>query len=221
MALWTGCSSSGEAVPTPSTAAGTGRATVADAGTSSSAPSATRPFQTLPPVGSYRYPTAPNAVVVQISSRVPAGPAVPLLTVYGDGLVIAGTTAGWFQGSIADGDIQLFLDEAESVGLLDDELTLRGPDAGADPDLTVLLDVDGTRRVHEFDLSRIERPVALRAFLQDASVYNRFALSDPVDAGAWVACDDTGGCEVAPTPSSPSDRPVLPHEDVGDLLTGP
>lgn len=215
--------------------------------------SAAETFETLPPVDTYVYPTAPGAVVAQISSRVPVGPAVPLLTVYGDGLVITGTSAGWFEGRIANGDIQLFLDEAESVGLLDDELSLRGPDTGADPNLTVLFDVDGTRRLHEFDLSRIERPVALRAFLQNSSVYNRFALSDPFDPGAWLHCsdvtpddtddaditddtDDSGDldgagerddsgeavrCEVLDTPSSPTDRPVLPHEDPDTLVTPP
>ena len=244
LALSSACSDAGDAVSTVSTTAESGAtapaASVAGSESPVSAPSAsvppttgrsttatsdTRSFETLPPVNSYLYPSEPDAVVAQISSRVPVGPPTPLLTIYGDGRVVAGTTAGWFEGRIADGDIQLFLDEAESVGLLDDPLTLRGPDSDAEPDLTALFDVDGERRFHEFDLSRIERPVALRAFLQDASVYNRFALSDPFDPGAWLSCDtDAGGvdgCEVLEAPSSPADRPVLPHEIVDDLLSPP
>ena len=176
-------------------------------------------FETLPPAGSFSYPTEPDAVVLQISSKVESGPPVPLFTLYGDRRVVAGTTAGWFEGQVADGDVQLLLGEAESVGLLDSELSLRGPDPDVDPDLTVVLDVDGTRLQHEFDLSQIERPVALRAFLQDASVYNRFGLTDPFDPGQWLVCD-AEGCEIATAPSSSADRPVLPGEDVGELVQG-
>lgn len=222
-----GCSGAGgEASPSSvgATVPPTGDATVdaTSRATTPSTPPAARPapspaFETLPPVGSYVYDTTEGTVIAQISSRVPRGPDVPLLTLYGDGLVIAGTTGGWFSGRLADGDIQLFLDDAESVGLLDESLSLRGPDTGAEPDLTVEFDVDGMPREHEFDLSRIERPVALRAFLQDASVYNRFELTEPFDPGAWLSCNDDG-CTVAETPSSAADRPVLPHEEVESLL---
>jgi len=209
----------------PATAATTAATDAAtDAATSGSSPSVTAgsgsdTFETLPPAGSFGYPTAPDAVVAQISSKVPFGPPVPLLTVYGDRRVIAGTTSGWFEGEIADGDVQLLLGEAESVGLLDGELSLRGPDTGPDPDLTVVLDVDGARLQHELDLSQIERPVALRAFLQDSSVYNRFGLTEPYDPGQWLVCD-AAGCEVAASPTSPADRPVLPGEDIDELVAG-
>ena len=214
LAVSTGCSGSDDAASTTTTDAMVPASEPAPVTTTAASPGG---FETLPPVNSYAYDTTAGTVIARISSRVPVGPAVPLLTIYGDGRVVAGTTGGWFEGRLADGDIQLFLDEAESVGLLGDPLTLRGPDSGAEPDLTVLFDVDGTPRFHEFDLSRIERPVALRAFLQDASVYNRFGLADPFDPGAWLSCGD-GGCTVLDAPASPADRPVLPHEDADSLV---
>ena len=169
-------------------------------------------------------------MVVQVSIGVRLGPTVPLLTVYGDGTVIAGTDDGWRTGEISEFAIQRLLDDAESVGLLDEELVQRrtdvltsvvddgGSGTATDPDITVRLDVDGRALVHQLDLQRIERPPSIRAFLSEATVENRFGLTEVFEPDAWIVCSSSR-CEVAGAAADASSRPVLPHEDPADLLT--
>ena len=175
-------------------------------------------FATLPSVDRFTYPTAGSDVVAQIAVRVPLGPDVPLMTVYGDGTAITATNEGWRTGRITDLDIQDLLDDAESVGLLDDALVLRGPDpTRLGPDITMRFDVDGRMLVHQLDLSRIERPPGIRVFVNDATVGNRFDLTDIFEPTAWIACSDEG-CEIVAAPRDAASRPVLPGEDPADLL---
>ncbi len=187
-------------------------------------------FATLPPVDQFTYPTGIRDVVAQISVDAPAGPDVPLLTVYGDGAVVAATSDGWRLGRISDLAVQELLDDAKSVGLLDQPLILRGPQppppsTGADtgsgpsdsPDITIRFDVDGRTLQHELDLSRIERPPGIRIFVNAATVENRFDLTIPFDPEVWISCT-AEQCEIVATQQDPTSRPVLPHEDAADLL---
>lgn len=188
------------------------------------------PSATLPPVDQFTFPRGVDDVIVQVAIGVPVGPTVPLLTVYGDGTVIAGTDEGWRTGEISEFAIQRLLDDAESVGLLDDVLIQRrtdvltsagddaGADAATDPDITVRLDVDGRVLVHQLDLQRIERPPNIRAFLSKVTVENRFDLTEIFEPEAWIACSVTE-CEVVVVPADASSRPVLPHENPSRLLT--
>jgi hypothetical protein len=187
-------------------------------------------FATLPPVDQFTYPTGTRDVVAQISVDAPAGPDVPLLTVYGDGAVVAATSDGWRLGRVSDLAVQGLLDDAKSVGLLDEPLILRGPappppSSGAgtssgpsdSPDITIRFDVDGRTLQHELDLSRIERPPGIRVFLNASTVENRFDLTTPFDPTAWISCT-AEQCEIVATQQDPTSRPVLPHEDGADLL---
>ena len=202
--------------------------------TADDAPPAAPSFATLPPVDRFTYPTGADDVVAQVLVRAPIGPDVPLLTVYGDGDVVAGTTDGWRAGTATDLQIQGLLDDAESVGLLDDTLVLRRPEgAGATasggtsvpepaprppgPDFTIRFDVDGRALEHQLDLARIERPPAIWAFLNTATTANRFGLTERFEPDAWIACS-SDGCEIVPTALDASSRPVLPHEDPTGLL---
>lgn len=189
----------------------------------------------MPPV--YSFPDGADDVVAQISIGVPTGPPVPLLTVYGDGVMIAGTRDGWRTGRVSAFAIQELLDDAESVGLLDEPLVQRradvltpatttgdgGLDGSADrgtapdPDITIRLDVDGRVLVHELDLQRIERPPGIRAFVSAATVENRFGLTEEFDPGAWIDCS-ASACDIVTEPVDPDSRPVLPHEDPDALL---
>lgn len=169
-------------------------------------------------------------MVVQVSIGVPIGPTVPLLTVYGNGTVIAGTEDGWRTGEISELTIQRLLDDAQSVGLLDDELVQRrtdvltstdggtGSDTAANPDITVRLDVDGRVLVHQLDLQRIERPPSIRVFISEVTVENRFGLTEVFEPDVWIVCSPAE-CEVADVAADASSRPVLPHEDPSRLLT--
>ena len=176
-------------------------------------------FPTLPSVDRFTYPAEPSDVVVQIAVRVPLGPDVPLLTVYGDGIVVAATNDGWRTGRISDLDVQGLLDDAESVGLLDDPLVLRSPATPGEtgPDITMRFAIDGRNLVHEFDLARIERPPGIRVFINDATVGNRFDLTDPFEPTSWIACSPDG-CDVVATQRDAASRPVLPDEDPADLV---
>ncbi len=226
-----GCTGSDRA-SIPTTAPLSGAEPSVDTGPSAPA------FATLPSVDQFTYPTAAGDVVVQIAVRVPLGPDVPLLTVYGDGTVIAATNDGWRTGRISDLDVQGLLDDAESVGLLDDALVLRSPDVPAErrgpggtaatnsthgdvmsagPDITMRFAVDGRVLVHELDLARIERPPGIRVFINDATVGNRFDLTDTFEPTSWIACSHDG-CDVVATRRDAASRPVLPDEDPADLL---
>ncbi len=177
-------------------------------------------FATLPGVDQFTYPSGGSDVVVQIAVRVPLGPDVPLLTVYGDGTVIAAAYEGWRSGRISDLDVQSLLDDADAVGLLDDPLVLRGPDTPGEPvgpDITMWFDVNGRMLVHELDLDRIERPPDIWLFINDATVGNRFDLTDSFEPAAWITCSDDG-CEVVTSQRDANSRPVLPDEDPADLL---
>lgn len=193
--------------------------------TGGDAPPAAPAFATLPPVDSFTYPTGADDIVVQVLVSAPVGPDVPLLTVYGDGDVVAGTNEGWRSGTISDLEVQGLLDDAESVGLLDDALVLRGPEGASAtvsgdtpaPDFTIRFDVDGRVLEHQLDLARIERPPAIWAFLNAATIANRFDLTERFEPGAWIACS-TDGCEVVSAALDASSRPVLPHEDPNSLV---
>ena len=149
---------------------------------------------------------------------------MPVLTVYGDGAVIAGTADGWRSGRISELAIQRLLADAESVGLLDDELVLRrtdllssrDDDTATDPDITVLLAVNGRTLVHQLDLARIERPPSIRAFLSEATIQNRFALTEPFEPTTWIACT-IDGCDIVADAVDAASRPVLPGENPSDL----
>ncbi len=169
--------------------------------------------------------------MAQISVDAPAGPDVPLLTVYGDGAVVAATNDGWRIGRISDLAVQDLLDDAKSVGLLDEPLipswTRTAPtgralpstsiEPGDSPDITIRFAVDGRTLLHELDLSRIERPPGIRVFLNAATVENRFDLTAPFDPTAWISCT-AEQCEIVAAQQDPTSRPVLPHEDAADLL---
>ncbi len=181
-------------------------------------------LETLPPVDRFTYPTGGDDVVMQALVRAPLGPDVPLLTVYGDGVVVAATNDGWRTGVISDLDVQGLLDDAEGVGLLGEPLVLRSGSvttqndgSSSAPDIIVRFDVNGRTLVHEFDLARIERPPGIRALVNNVTVANRFDLSDIFEPGAWIACTDDG-CELVPAAVDSSSRPVLPHEDPAELL---
>lgn len=192
------------------------------------------PSATLPPVDQFTFPRGARDVVVQVSTGTPVGPTIPLLTVYGDGAVIAGTDDGWRRGQISEFAIQRLLDDADSVGLLDDELVLRrtdllssaaddpaddsAADPAADPDITVCLAVDGRVLVHQLDLARIERPPSIRAFLSEATTRNRFDLTETYEPDAWIACT-VDICEIVANSVDASSRPVLPGEDPSALVT--
>ena len=180
-----------------------------------------RTFATLPQVDRFSHPEGPDDVVVQVAVRAPFGPDVPLLTVYGDGDVVAGTSDGWRTGTISDLRIQGLLDDAEAVGLIDEPLVLRRPrrsdDGDVGPDVTIRFDVDGRVLVHELDLARIERPPNIRVFVNSYTVDNRLGLTEVFEPSAWVACD-TDACEIVPEPLDASSRPVLPHEDAAGLV---
>ncbi len=198
----------------PSAVPGIERSSAAPTTTESPPDIEPAPFQTLPPVGEYAYPKGPNDIVVQISVD-DQGLAIPLLTVYGGLTVVASTEASWRTGTITDFDVQEFLADAASVGLLDEPLSLRGPDRQAAAQITMRLDVDGTALTHEFDLSAIERPPALRRFLQQAASSNPFGLNEPYDPGSWITCEPASsspGCSVVDDQLTERDRPVLPHE---------
>ena len=191
-------------------------------------------FATLPPVDRFTYPTGADDVVVQVLVPAPFGPDVPLLTVYGDGDVVAATSDGWRVGTASDLAVQGLLDDAESVGLLDDPLVLRVPETAdaalsvststsdlppdpSSPDFTIRFDVDGRVLEHQLDLARIERPPAIWTFLTTATTANWFGLTERFEPDAWIGCS-ADGCEVVPTALDASSRPVLPHEDPTSLL---
>lgn len=184
------------------------------------------PSATLPPVDQFTFPRGADDVVVQVSIGVPVGPSVPLLTVYGSGRVIAGTDEGWRTGEVSEFAIQRLLDDAESVGLLDEPLVQRRADVltsveadgSEDPDIAVRLAVDGRVLLHELDLLRIERPPGIRAFVSEVTVENRFGLTDIFEPEAWIVCS-TNECDVVETATDSSSRPVLPHERASALLT--
>lgn len=181
------------------------------------------PFDTLPPVNRHVYPTGTDDVVVQVSIDE-RGPAVPLLTVYGDLEAVALTADGWRTGTITDFMLEQLLDEAASLGLLDQPIELRGPDSEAPPYITVAFTADAVDIVHEFDLARIERPPALRIFLNEWTSSNRFGLDIAFDPPEWITCDaassDIAGesCRVVDEQIAESDRPLLPHESDASLL---
>ncbi|MGI9646302.1 MAG: hypothetical protein ACR2O6_13430 [Ilumatobacteraceae bacterium] len=177
---------------------------------------ATTTFATLPPVGSYLYPTEPDTVIIQIVAG--AVQPLPVLTIYGDGRIISVDGDQWVQGTLSDIDVQEFFRDADAVGLLDQPLDLRSTGSGA-PDIAVLLEVDGLRLRHSFDVAEIERPAALRSFLVQSSVLNEFELADPFKPEAWVSCTD-GLCTASPDRATAEDRPVLPHEDLDSVLAG-
>ena len=212
LCLVVGCTANDRA-PSPTTAPLSGAEPSVETRPSGSA------FPTLPSVDRFTYSTAPNDVVAQIAVRVPLGPDVPLLTVYGDGIVVAATNEGWRSGRISDLDVQGLLDDAESVGLLDDALVLRSPDTPGEPgpDITMRFAVDGRNLVHELDLARIERPPGIRVFINDATVANRFDLTDTFEPTSWITCSPDG-CEVVATRRDADSRPVLPNEDPADLV---
>jgi hypothetical protein len=176
----------------------------------------TTSFETLPPVGVFNYPTGSDDVIAQISVDLDAPIAMPLLTIYGSGRTIAAVDDQWRTGSITDLDLQDFFDDARSIGLLDDDLVLRGRIESEQPNIAVFFDVDGRRLNHELDLVRIERPASMRAFLQRAATSNLFELTDGYEPATWINC--VGGvCTVADEPGDDFARPVLPHDDVGTL----
>jgi hypothetical protein len=180
-------------------------------------------FEVLPPVGHRDHPAGPSDVIVQVSVDR-AGLAIPLLTVYGGLRAVAITDDGWRTGTVTDFMVQQFLDEADGVGLLDEPLVLRGPDIDSPPQITVRLRADGHDLLHEFDLSRIDRPPALRIFLHRWTATNRYQLDEPFDPTEWIACDAPAAqsveptCRVADRQISPSDRPLLPHESDATAL---
>lgn len=161
-------------------------------------------------------------MVAQIAVRTPLGPDVPLLTVYGDRTVISATNDGWRVGRVSDLDVQGFLDDAESVGLIDDSLVLRRPNPDDDttpvgPDITMRFAVDGRTLVHELDLARIERPPGIRVFVNNATVGEQFELTETFEPTSWIACSEDG-CDVVATRRDSASRPVLPGEDPVELL---
>jgi hypothetical protein len=228
--LLAACDPADGATTSPSTAFGSDETET----TAGDAPPAAPAFATLPPVDRFTYPTGTDDVVVQVLVSAPLGPDVPLLTVYGDGDVVAGTKDGWRVGTASDLEVQGLLDDADSVGLLDEALVLRGPEGATaavsgdtsasvvpppppGPDFTIRFDVDGRVLEHELDLVRIERPPAIWAFLNTATTANRFGLTERFEPGAWIACS-SDGCEVVPAALDASSRPVLPHEDPSSLV---
>ncbi len=179
-------------------------------------PAASTTFATLPPVGVFTYPTDSSDVVAQISVDVNAPIPLPLLTIYGDGRVVNAFENDWLVGAVSDVALQGFFADADSIGLLDGDLVLRGRDDRGQPNIGVYLEVDGRTLNHELDLVRIERPVNLRAFLQRSATTNEFGLTDVYEPTAWINC--TGDvCAVGDERGADFARPLLPHEDVDTL----
>lgn len=147
----------------------------------------------------------------------------PLLTVYGDLRTIALDGDDWNEGRITDFQLQTFLDQADTAGLLRSSEVLRNPASDAEhPDITVLLRTDGRQIRHEYDLARIEWPAEPRAFLQQAAAENVFDLASRFSPAAWISCpigDSTAGCSVTDHRQDVEDRPVLPHEDPEELIS--
>jgi hypothetical protein len=178
-----------------------------------------RSLGTLPPIRTFTHPTGADDVVVQISTSPDGRRDQPLLTVYGDGLVIGLVGDEWRSGVTDEPRLQAFLDRAESVGLLDASLDLRNTVRELPrPDITVVLRVDGRDLEHRLDLARIERPAQPRAFLQEAALRNVFELTDPYDPPTWLTCSPAG-CSIVDERRTVEDRPQLPHEDRSDLAT--
>ncbi len=178
---------------------------------------ATTTIVTLPPVGVFTYPSGPGELIVQIRADADGPVSIPLLTVYGDGRAVAAVADGWLEGRVTDLELQEFLDDAHSVGLLDDDLVLRGVDADGRADIEVEFAVDGRRLLHQFDLARIERPIALRAFLVRAATDNVFGLTAAYEPPLWINCTDEE-CATADAAGGEFSRPVLlPYEDLDTL----
>ena len=120
--------------------------------------------------------------------------------------------------------VQQFLDEADRIGLLDEPLVLRGHDIDSPPGITVRLSADGRYLLHQFDLSRIDRPPELRIFLHRWTATNRFGLAEPFEPSEWIDCDAPAPpsaeptCRVVDRQIAPSDRPLLPHESDATAL---
>ena len=178
-------------------------------------------FETLPPAPAFSYPMGADDIVVQVLGAT-AGPiSLPLLTVYGDRTVVAAVD-GWRTGEIGDGTLQLFLDEARSVGLLDGELDRRDPRRAGEPlDIAVVLDVDGTRLDHAFDVGGIDESEAFWAFLIRSATQNVFDLRERLAADSWIACtgEDLDTCRAVDAPTSDADRPLLRGETSAELLS--
>ena len=78
---------------------------------------ATTTFETLPPVGSFVWPTDPDIVIAQVVTTGPTLPTpLPVLTVYGDGRAISVADGQWLQGTVNEIELQDFFTQAASVG---------------------------------------------------------------------------------------------------------
>jgi len=184
---------------------------------STTAAPATTTVETLPPVGVHTYPAGVDDVIVQISVDVDAPLALPVLTVYGNGRVVNAVGDEWRQGRTTDLVLQDVFDEADSIGLLDDDLVLRGQIDEGQPNIAVFLDVDGRQLNHELDLVRIERQVTIRAFLQRTATANTFDLTEVYDPEAWINCDGDV-CALGDEPGDVIARPVMPNENLATLM---
>lgn len=178
---------------------------------------ATTTVETLPPVGVYTYPGGVDDVIAQISVDVDAPLPLPVLTVYGNGRVVNAVDDEWRQGRTTDLAIQEVFDEADSIGLLDDDLVLRGQVDEGQPNIAVFLAVDGRQLNHELDLVRIERPVSIRRFLLRTATSNAFDLTEVYEPEAWINCDGDA-CTLGDEPADGFARPVLPNENFDSLM---
>ncbi|MEO1055799.1 MAG: hypothetical protein AAFY28_02675 [Actinomycetota bacterium] len=175
-------------------------------------------FETLPPVPRFDYSADPLAVVAQVASSSAADTTLPLFTLYGDGTVITTGDDGWVTGSLSSLEVQDYLTDAASVGLLDGPLVLRGPAADGRPDIVVEFAVDDQTVEHAIDIVRVDESSGLWRFLLLSATRNQFGFTDTFAPEAWVSCDDESGCALGDSAESNDSRPVLPHEEPAEIL---
>ncbi len=174
-------------------------------------------FETLPPVPQFTFATDSSAVVAQVSSSSSSGLVIPVFTLYGDGTVITASDDAWVTGTLSAFEMQDYLAEAQSVGLLDAPLAFRAPGAEGPPDIVATFAVDDRSIDHAIDVARVDESSGLWRFLLVSAARNVFDLTETFQPVAWVECDDAE-CALVDTPAGSEARPVLRHEDPDDVL---
>lgn len=168
----------------------------------------------------FEYLTGPDSIVAQVASTSPTGIDVPVFTLYGDGLAVTATDDGWLRGNLSAFEVQDYLADAASVGLLDSPLNLRRPGADGPADIVARFNVDSRSIDHAIDVARVDESSGLWRFLVQNSARNPFEFTTPFVPEFWITCatDEPESCRAVTEPTSSRDRPVLLGESVADLL---